>query len=438
MKMQSDTTDAHASCIYLCLHSLFRQGMRACISISVRLLFDSLYFHRDGDSAISQAVRQAASRSSLNLENDCKQSGGWLTDAIKKMENMKKFFLLMMACGVALWGRAQQGTDVLMATLQHGDEVSVYYGKTALEEAYTAAADSGDVVTLSAGVFSFSNHEFQKSLSVVGNGFVSDMENGIYPTIIEDGLYFKPRDVVDDDGEMVKEGVKVDGIRLEGLKLSYVLFQSSGVIRDFQIVKCQLSGSERPFLFESSTENFVLRQSVCDGVQFGAGNWCNHQNFYICGCYVAVIDFPKEYCTVNVDHSLINSLYQNNLVGLSLGNSIVKASNISSGVVANNCVFIDNTPYNLIGAGNWVNCKYAGIFEESMNDLAWDGVKTFKLKYPEEYVGTDGTQVGLYGGPYPYNPTPSIPQIKESHIDTTVAANGKLKVSVTVEAQTED
>ena len=143
-----------------------------------------------------------------------------------------------MACGVALWGRAQQGTDVLMATLQHGDEVSVYYGKTALEEAYTAAADSGDVVTLSAGVFSFSNHEFQKSLSVVGNGFVSDMENGIYPTIIEDGLYFKPRDVVDDDGEMVKEGVKVDGIRLEGLKLSYVLFQSCSHYHLFTLESC--------------------------------------------------------------------------------------------------------------------------------------------------------------------------------------------------------
>ena len=74
----------------------------------------------------------------------------------KRMENMKKFFLLMMACGAALWGRAQQGTDVLMATLQHGDEVSVYYGKTALEEAYTAAADSGDVVDVECGgVFFF-------------------------------------------------------------------------------------------------------------------------------------------------------------------------------------------------------------------------------------------------------------------------------------------
>ena len=111
------------------------------------------------------------------------------------MENMKKFFLLMMACGVALWGRAQQGTDVLMATLQHGDEVSVYYGKTALEEAYTAAADSGDVVTLSAGRFTFSGY-MQKSLTIVGNGFLSDMENGVFPTVITSGLQFKPRDVV--------------------------------------------------------------------------------------------------------------------------------------------------------------------------------------------------------------------------------------------------
>ena len=89
---------------------------------------------------------------------------------------MKKFFLLMMACGAALWGRAQQGTDVLMATLQHGDEVSVYYGKTALEEAYDGCCGQRGRGDVECGVFSFSNHEFQKSLSVVGNGFVSDME----------------------------------------------------------------------------------------------------------------------------------------------------------------------------------------------------------------------------------------------------------------------
>ena len=433
MKMQSDTTDAHASCIYLCLHSLFRQGMRACISISVRLLFDSLYFHRDGDSAISQAVRQAASRSSLNLENDCKQSGGWLTDAIKKMENMKKFFLLMMACGVVLWGRAQQGTDVLMATLQHGDEVSVYYGKTALEEAYTAAADSGDVVTLSAGRFTFSGY-MQKSLTIVGNGFLSDMENGVFPTVITDALTFKPRDIVDDDGETVKEAVKVDGVRLEGLVLeSDLSFTSSGIIRNVEIVKCKLQALLNVTV---NMENFVLRQSAClNTVYFNRyGSQYNHQNFYIVGSYVNYVVDAREHSTILMDHSIYNSDMMDNIT---VSNSILRSYYVGGGTV-NNCIFIEQNPSDLVGAGNWVNCKYAGIFEESMNDLAWDGVKTFKLKYPEEYVGTDGTQVGLYGGPYPYNPTPSIPQIKESHIDTTVAADGKLKVSVTVEAQTED
>lgn len=380
-----------------------------------------------------QAVRQAASRSSLNLENDCKQSGGWLTDAIKKMENMKKFFLLMMACGVALWGRAQQGTDVLMATLQHGDEVSMYYGKTALEEAYTAAADSGDVVTLSAGRFTFSGY-MQKSLTIVGNGFLSDMENGVFPTVITDALTFKPRDIVDDDGETVKEAVKVDGVRLEGLVLeSDLSFTSSGIIRNVEIVKCKLQALLNVTV---NMENFVLRQSAClNTVYFNRyGSQYNHQNFYIVGSYVNYVVDAREHSTILMDHSIYNSDMMDNIT---VSNSILRSYYVGGGTV-NNCIFIEQNPSNLVGAGNWVNCKYAGIFEESMNDLAWDGVKTFKLKYPEEYIGTDGTQVGLYGGPYPYNPTPSIPQIKESHIDTTVAADGKLKVSVTVEAQTED
>lgn len=380
-----------------------------------------------------QAVRQAASRSSLNLENDCKQSGGWLTDAIKKMENMKKFFLLMMACGVALWGRAQQGTDVLMATLQHGDEVSVYYGNTALEEAYTAAADSGDVITLSAGRFTAPAY-IQKSLSIVGNGFVSDMENGVFPTVITEALTFKPRDIVDDDGETVKEAVKVDGVRLEGLDLERALaFESSGIVRNVEVVKCRL---KEALAFRTSTENFTLRQSLSlENIAFNnTTSWYNHQNFYIVGCYVSYVADARAYNTILMDHSIYGYNY---MLNVAVKNSIMPCNSLSGGS-ANNCIFLNQNPSNLVGAGNWVNCKYAGIFEESMNDLAWDGVKTFKLKYPEEYIGTDGTQVGLYGGSYPYNPTPSIPQIKESHIDTTVAADGKLKVSVTVEAQTED
>lgn len=352
----------------------------------------------------------------------------------KKDRTMKKFLILMVACGAALLARAQEKTDVLMATLQHGDEVSVYYGSTALEEAYKAAADSGDVVTLSAGRFSFSGY-VQKSLSIVGNGFVSDMENGVYPTVIEGTLHFKPRDIVDDDGETIAEAVKVDGVRLEGLDLEqYALtFESSDIIRNVEITKCKLRNGIK---FLTNTENFTLRQSLClNTLSFNTGNsWYNHQNFYIVGCYVSSIWDAREHSTILMEHSIYN---WTSIVNFSVSNSIVGSYHAAGGTV-NNCIFINESPSNLVGSGNWTNCKFAGIFEESMDNLEWDDVKTFKLKYPDEYVGTDGTQVGLYGGPYPYNPTPSIPQIKESHIDTTVAADGKLKVSVTVEAQTTD
>ena len=46
---------------------------------------------------------------------------------------MKKLFFLAALCLAAIAGRAQTGTDMPMATLQSGDNVSVYYGKNALK-----------------------------------------------------------------------------------------------------------------------------------------------------------------------------------------------------------------------------------------------------------------------------------------------------------------
>ena len=137
---------------------------------------------------------------------------------------------------------------------------------------------------------------------------------------------------------------------------------------------------------------------------------------------------------VTIDHSVLR-------YGLSAGtvtNSIL-GNRTYPGVTAYNCIFMENTPSQIQGEGNWVNCKFAGIFANGLSNLNWNGAENhFALKYPAEYVGTDGTEVGLYGGPYPYNPTPTTPQIKESSIDATVAEGGTLKVSVTVEAQTEN
>ena len=96
-----------------------------------------------------------------------------------------------------------------------GDKVSVFYGNDALKYAYEAARDSGDVITLSAGLFNAL--EIQKSLHIIGNGFVKDEANGKYPTIIKGDLTFKPGDVTDDDGETTSEVIGYDGTRIEGI-----------------------------------------------------------------------------------------------------------------------------------------------------------------------------------------------------------------------------
>ena len=343
---------------------------------------------------------------------------------------MKKLFFLAALCLAAVAGRAQTGTDMPMATLQSGDNVSVYYGKNALVDAYNAAADSGDVVTLSAGVFT-APREIQKSLSIIGNGYVNNQENGKFPTQIEGSLTFKPRDIIDDDGETVAEAIGYDGTRLEGFELSarnnnYIYLEGTRTVKNFSIVKCNMWS----FNAETNTENLTIRQSRIDYISL---NDYKHLNSYIVGSWMQQIGTPID-GMMTIDHCIISD---GTLKAGTISNSILKYT--ESGVTANNCIFLEYEPANIQGTGNWVNCKYAGIFEKELTNLDWNWEENhFALKYPSEYVGTDGTQVGLYGGPYPYNPTPTTPQIKESDIDSTVADGGTLKVSVTVEAQTEN
>jgi len=53
------------------------------------------------------------------------------------------------------------------------------------------------------------------------------------------------------------------------------------------------------------------------------------------------------------------------------------------------------------------------------------------------YLGTDGTQVGIYGGSQPFKEkgTPSNPQVTKKNIGTQTDADGNLQINMTIEAQ---
>ena len=87
------------------------------------------------------------------------------------------FVLLLVAVGTT---NALAQTQV--ATLQHGDDVSAFYGANAFVEAHTAAAD-GDIVTLSSGTFNAPS-QITKAITLRGAGVVSDTVAGTAPTLL--------------------------------------------------------------------------------------------------------------------------------------------------------------------------------------------------------------------------------------------------------------
>ena len=52
----------------------------------------------------------------------------------------------------------------------------------------------------------------------------------------------------------------------------------------------------------------------------------------------------------------------------------------------------------------------------------------------QTYLGTDGTQVGIYGGNLPYSEDPTIPKITKCNVASKSTADGKLSVDIEVKA----
>ena len=81
--------------------------------------------------------------------------------------------------------------------------------------------------------------------------------------------------------------------------------------------------------------------------------------------------------------------------------------------------------------------EYATLFKTYPGGpLALLDSETFELTdaAKTQYLGTDGTEVGIYGGNLPFDPTPSNPQITKCNVAAKSTADGKLSVDIEVNA----
>lgn len=362
---------------------------------------------------------------------------GRLQARTKKLHAMKKFLSAVATAALSLFAQAQN-TDAPMATLQHGDQTRVWMGVDAFIKAYEAAADSADVITLSSGNFQVPN-KISKSFRLYGAGCEDDPATGTKATVLHNALRFIPADITNEDGETVKAGRKVNGLHLEGIQVPSIHFERNEwtPVENLTIAKCRINGDLH---FYIDTKNVTIRQSIIsNNGSIVSENWLLHTNLFVTNSYTCTADVHNlnNESTIYFDHCIVKS----NLWGTVLCTNSILYNPLQSGSTSKNNIFVGTVS---IGNGvqdsnnNWTGIANAGVYAAEGEDGTYAKDKTFELKYPKKYVGTDGTEIGLYGGNYPWNKIPCTPRIMESNIDTKTSADGKLKVSIKVEAQTKD
>ena len=300
---------------------------------------------------------------------------------------MKKFLLSMMALGCMM--AAQGQNDVVTATLQHGNELTVFKMANALNEAVNAAVD-GDVITLSEGTFNAFSID-GKSLTIYGAGFEDDDITGTKTTKINGSSYIRGT---------------ISNLHIEGC--SFGASVSDCNIESLRIQNCQIGGIG--WSGSGSVLDMVLYSNVITGNVWGNSNF-QFNSVLISNCYVGgTIAYFPTLSPVMIDHCVLN---KNGSGIYYYSNSIFTKNDIyilSAETVVKNCIFYAGSNYYAI---DQENC-YFGIGSNIFTDAdggAYSADRTFEIQQPDVWIGTDGTQIGLHGG-QGWSKVPRIPVIK--------------------------
>jgi len=328
----------------------------------------------------------------------------------KSLYRIVLFVLAGIACNINALAQTQ------LASLKHGDEISIFYGANALKEAHDVAT-TGDIITLSSGTFTIDS--ITKAITLRGAGIVSDTIAGTSPTIIPSSI------IANIDGE---ESLTIEGI------LFYSNTFTAHRLKNPTFTKCYFN----TFVCSSDATN-PMTSSRFVNCRFGTLNLNSSESqnsvFYNCviwslngegtgmEVFNSYVKLNKENCTMNTYNSII-CYYKvgNRYLGLSSQSSAIHCIGIHGGL---GDAFKDNC---------WGYELCSEIFE-TFNGSP-DNRITEPLILKEEIantcVGMDGTEVGINGGANPYTNHPYYMTIRRCTVGDRTTNDGHLSVDIEV------
>jgi len=318
----------------------------------------------------------------------------------------------MVAMMVAATSFAQ---ETVVASLSHEGETTMFYGLTALVKA-AEKAQSGDIISLSRGIFNATT--IKAAITLRGAGIDSDDPTYLNGTL---GIEIPEEDA--------------NHFTMEGIICNNEMYMR-GTFSTPQIVKCKLSSG---FTTKTATDNInilVVNSKVIG--HFSVVGVCRASliNSYVDGVstsYDAHVMGLNCVLFKNAMSSLHNSVWKNCIFATSNHSDAALPTDCE----CTNCVGVDynNDPFrDLKIKPGCSNATYTEAFKDFTG--TYTDELTFELsdaaKANENFKGTDGTEVGLYGGPQPFNLILSYPLISKMEVGEKTDDKGQLEVTIGV------
>ena len=340
---------------------------------------------------------------------------------------MKKFLIsLVMLLNLSVAGLFAQSS--LIATLNHEGNISVFYGGYALQQAHNAA-QHGDAITLSSGTFMSTN--ITKAITLRGAGMDVDTLNNVKPTVISGDFTIQIADSVSQK------------LMMEGLFSNFTITVKN-TVRDARFIKSRFYNFKLDS--NSSTKGYLkncsfLHCKITNGMYFSSnGSDCSFVNSYVRLNNGSKSSLQLTNCIVRLDSDGYNLSF--NMQACSFINCIIVGHNskyydyLPNNASAYNCVAVNcngNNCFKDIPNSSNQHSTYEALFKEYKGTYN-EGVTTFELtdEAKTKFLGTDKTQVGIYGGNLPYDPITTNPRITKCNVAAKSTADGKLSVDIEV------
>ena len=331
---------------------------------------------------------------------------------------MKQFLLTLIAMMATTVSYAQNN---LVAVLSHDSEVQMFYGSSALINAVDAAV-SGDVITLSGGTFGCA--KITKGITIRGAG--AETEN---PTIISESNYENYTIDIpsEDNNRFVLEGVQIN------IRNSFKIINGN-----LNILKCIITGAK--VIFDSSSTadakfvNCSLSFDLSGSSKVKLSN-CKLTGFTNASSTTSKAEFFNCYLADNNQSSYYKSSFVNCVLRSEIRYSV---GSLAADVTAMNCVMIN------VGGGTKIDCYEATVPEffasyyttkdQYGTEFYWPTTDELSEEAKTTYLGTDGKEVGMFGGQHPYDLTPTYPLITKLNVAKQATADNKLSVEIEVSA----